>query len=120
MKKSNLEVSLLDGMAIQGRSQEFNLEWTLLNSNLNRHNTKKKKKCQKSIYIVNINKNIKQKTHYDLLQLISTYFYIFKPLYDNYIINVTTNVFLYIYNQAVIHPLITHLTTPSSLCNFHS
>ena len=48
------------------------------------------------------------------------YYNIFKPLYDNYIINVTTNGFLYVYNQTVIHLLITHLTMPSILRNFHS
>ena len=35
-------------------------------------------------------------------------FYILKSLHYNFIINTTRNVFPYVYNQVVIHPLITH------------
>ena len=38
-------------------------------------------------------------------------FHILKPLHYNFIINTTRNVFPYVYNQVVIHPLITHSIT---------
>ena len=38
-------------------------------------------------------------------------FHILKLLHYNFIINTTRNVFPYVYNQIVIHPLITHSTT---------
>ena len=51
-------------------------------------------------------------------------FHILKLLYYNFIINITKNVFPYVYNQVVIQLLITHSTTwvilqyPHSFCGY--
>ena len=60
----------------------------------------------------------REEANYSFLQLISTCFYILKLLHNNVIINAMRNVFLYVYNHAVIHPLITHSHTQSSLPHF--